>query len=241
MIVLVSLLCGGPALAQDPPEAPTVASETGSGAYSRHLTTLSGQVGADTATNQVWVGPELALHPNQDRGVAGWLSAAPTLSLSDQTALLWLEAGGTVVVPYEPNPDAIIRIGAVGRFGVPLVTYPLPVRVGPVGSLGTGVMPGGFLLIEFGWRTRPLLKDAGRDEPRWSPSAVLGVRAGALSDIGGCNPDDELDDCVLWTAGAAYQAYTRLDLRRGLHVEARLGTAFSLSIGGRIGGSVLPR
>jgi len=226
LALLLALACPVAAQAQEPPDFP------------RHALSVSGQAGLDVPSNQIWGGPELSIHPTQSRGFAGLLMVAPTYSLSDNTGLLWLEGGLTAVVPSTDSPSTTIRVGLWGRAGVPVVTYPLPVRIGQTGVPGVGLVPSGGGLVEFAWRLRPLVKDLGKppQERRHSPAAVLGVRIGPGSEIGGCTPEDDLDECVLWSPGLTFQAYTRVDLRSGLHLEARVGTGFTLAIGKRFGG-----
>lgn len=203
----------------------------------RHVTTVSGVAAADLAVNQIYGGAELAVHPNQDQGLAGQALVQPTWSVTENTALLWVEAGGTVVIPYEEEP-VMVRLGVWGRAGLPVVRYPLPVRFGEVGRPGTGLVPSGGGLLELAWRARPLKKDLDRPEAdrRWSPAAVLGIRGGIGSEFLSCGFDEEiLPDCAAWMGGVAFAIYTRVDLRQRVHLEARLGTTLSLAIGGRLG------
>ena len=218
--MILAALLAGTALAQEPVDAP------------RHAVSLALQGGADPITNQFWIGPELAMYPDQERGLAAQWMVAPTFSVSDVTALVWLEGGGTVVIPTPESPSTIVRVGAYGRLAVPFVTYDLPVRVGPIGETGTGIIPAGGGLLEFAWRLRPLAMVGSK---RMSPAAVLGVRGGVASEIGACSADFDLDRCVTWQPAAQVRVYARVETRHGLHLEARAGNGFTLALGKRLG------
>ena len=213
------LLLASPALADDPEP--------------RQLWTVSGAVGADLPTNQLWTGVELAAHPNQDQGLAGVLLVTPAYSLSENTGLMWVEAGATIAIPNADAPEAIVRAGLVGRAAIPVVTYPLPLRLGDTGKPGVGVAPAVQALLEFGWLPKPR-PDRG-PEAR-SPGAALGIRIGPASEISAvaCNETEDPDDCLRWVSGILATFYTRVDLKNGLHFEARAGTSFSLSVGRRL-------
>lgn len=211
-IVLAGIL-SLPAHAQEAPEPPAEAVD-------RVSWTLSGAGGLDYPSNQVWAGAELAAHPTQRRGLAPQMKLTPAYSISDNTALIWAEAGGTVVVPSEQTPDVIIRVGVVGRVQVPFVRWPLPVRLGDEGTVGVGLVPTGQLLLELGWEDRP------------GVTGAITLRGGVGSEafLGPCAGLDPAA-CQVWLAGFVGSVGGRLRWRSGLHIEATAGTTFRLAVG----------
>jgi len=199
----------------------------------RQLWTLSAAGGADLPTNLAWTGVEVAAHANQSKGLAGQLAIVPAYNLSEATGLLWVEGGGTIVVPNADAPEAIVRVGLVGRVAIPMGTYRMPVRIGEVGSNGIGVVPAIQGLVESGWQPTPAVK---RRPGAMNPGAAVGLRMGPSSDVnrGSCTPDSDLDRCVRWGTGFLVNFYGRVDLNNRLHFEARGGTSFSLAVGWRL-------
>lgn len=222
LVTLPAVLGTTAALAQEPP---------------RHVATVSAVGGADFQSNQLFAGAEFAVHPNQSRGFAGQFLVQPAYSISDNTGLLWLETGASVVVPYDDEP-VIIRVGIWGRAGIPWVRYDLPVRLGETGTPGTGLVPAGGGQFELAWRGRTFKRhiDLPKAQRGWNPAAALGVRIGAGAEYNSCVFDEDiLPDCATWFTALAFQGYSRIHLRNRLHIEARVGTQISLAIGGRLG------
>jgi hypothetical protein len=198
----------------------------------RAFWTVSGAGGADLALDQLWGGAEVALHPLQRRGLAPQARFTPAFSLTELAPLFLAEVGGSVVLPYADSPEATIRVGLVARAAIPVVTSVLPVRVGQPGTPGPGVVPSGLAFVEFGWLRRSRPTGGGR-APRTS-NVVFGFRAGpgALASNHQCtSPTADPDTCIVWLPGLVASFYLRVDLPRGLHLEAHAGNTFRLALG----------
>jgi hypothetical protein len=216
-IVLVALVAA-PAHAEEP-DAPA-ADPASTDADRLVALTLSGAGGADFPSNQIWAGVELKARSAQRRGLAPMGSLTPAYSVSDNTALVWAEAGATAAFGAPDAPDATIRVGLVGRVQVPFVRWPLPVRVGEVDQIGFGLVPAGQLLLEMAWEDRPGVEGS------------ITVRAGVGSEafLAPCGGRPSTA-CQTWLPGFVGSVGGRLDWPDGLHIEATAGTTNRLAIG----------
>lgn len=213
-----------------PPEASVPSPSDGA----RTAWSVSGTAGADLAINQVWSGVELALHPTQRKGLAPQFRLTPSFSFTDYAPLVWAEVGGSVVIPAAESPEATVRVGVLGRAAVPFVSYVLPVRVGELGSTGTGLVPSGQAFLEIGWQDRTRVLTDGAPPVR-AVDAVLGLKAGPGSLVSGhqCTETSNEDACLVWVPGLVLSFYSRIDWPSGVHAEVAVGTVFQLSVGKR--------
>ena len=212
-LVLVVIL-SQPAWAQDAPQ-PEPTDD------SRVMWVVAGAGGADFPSNQLWGGVELAAHSVQRKGLGPLLRLTPAYSVSDNTAMLWAEAGGTLALQSDQVDEAQIRIGLLGRVQVPVVRWPLPVRVGEPGDVGVGLVPSAMAVLEIAWPDRPGITGA------------LTVRGGVGSDSyfrPTCAAESDLA-CQGWLPGFVGSVSGRAVFPAGLHIEARAGTHMRLSVG----------
>ncbi len=170
--------------------------------------------GYDRILRNPVVGLDVAVHPDNLRGVRFTGRLTLGAALSDLRPFGAVEAGFAVVVPTE---ETLVRVGAMAKLSVLAAPRPLPFQPGDPDGTGFGApgfFPGGLLLAEVGG-VRP-----GGPVGAWA----VGVRVGVSATIG-------LVACRDGSDGPCYGEGPQLD--GGFYARVRFKPGFFLeAIGG---------
>jgi hypothetical protein len=214
VIVLVSTCFWATALAASPHPPAVAAGLTG---------------GYDYPSAQWFAGAEAVVLPRNTRGAQplGRLIAAYGFK---GLPLLTLEAGALAVVP---NPEAVIRVGAVVRPTLTVSDARLPVQFAdPQAGPAAGLTFGGQLWLEFEW-------GGNHPDPADDAPLTVGLKGGITqipTDYFCDAVEPDFATCRVWEMGGVGSIFVRKTFPNGLSLQLEAGVIPTASVRWTFGG-----